>query len=51
MNLVNYLDMVQRSLIQQALDRTDGNKARAAKLLGLNRTTLVEKMKRQGAER
>jgi DNA-binding NtrC family response regulator len=51
MNLVAYLDMVERSLIQQALDRTDGNKAQAAKLLGLNRTTLVEKMKRQGAEK
>ncbi len=51
MNLVAYLDMVERSLIQQALDRTDGNKAQAAKLLGMNRTTLVEKCKRQGAER
>lgn len=50
MALVAYLDMVERSLIQQALDRTDGTVARAARLLGINRTTLVEKLKRQGAE-
>lgn len=50
MNLVAYLEMVERSLIQQALDRTGGTVARAARLLGLNRTTLVEKLRRQGAE-
>lgn len=32
-------------LIRQALERTGGNKARAARLLGLQRTTLVEKLK------
>jgi DNA-binding NtrC family response regulator len=50
MSLVAYLDTIERSLIQQALDRTDGTVARAARLLGINRTTLVEKLKRQGAE-
>lgn len=50
LNLVAYLDMLERSLVQQALDRTGGNKAKAARLLGLNRTTLVEMVKRHGAE-
>jgi DNA-binding NtrC family response regulator len=37
----------EESLIRQALARTNGNKNRAAKLLGMNRTTLVERMKRK----
>ena len=35
-------------LISQALERTGRNKNRAAQLLGLNRTTLVEMLKRKG---
>lgn len=50
MSLAGYLDMIERSLIQQALDRTGGTVARAARLLGMNRTTLVMKLKAQGAE-
>jgi RNA polymerase sigma factor (sigma-70 family) len=34
-------------MVDQALIRTGGNKNRAAKLLGLNRTTLVEMLKRR----
>jgi len=37
----------ERELITQALERTRGNKNKAADLLGLNRTTLVEKIKRK----
>jgi DNA-binding NtrC family response regulator len=37
---------IERELIQQSLDRTNGNKGRAARLLNLKRTTLVEKLKR-----
>ncbi|MEL7296428.1 MAG: sigma-54 dependent transcriptional regulator [Pseudomonadota bacterium] len=37
---------VERELIAEALGQTDGVVARAAKLLGLQRTTLVEKIKR-----
>lgn len=45
-----FLDQVARSFTEQALARTGGNKARAARLLGLNRTTLVERLKRLGGE-
>jgi DNA-binding NtrC family response regulator len=38
----------ERDLITRALDRTGGNKGRAARLLGIKRTTLVEKLKRLG---
>jgi DNA-binding NtrC family response regulator len=37
---------LETRLIQQALTRSRGNKNQAATLLGLNRTTLVEKLKR-----
>jgi two-component system response regulator AtoC len=37
---------LEESLIEQALERTGGNRNAAAQLLGLNRTTLVEKLKR-----
>ncbi len=38
----------ENELIIQALQKTEGNKNRAATLLNLNRTTLVEKLKRKG---
>ena len=37
----------ENELITQALQRTHGNKNKAADLLRLNRTTLVEKIKRR----
>jgi len=37
----------ESSLIDQALERTGGNRNAAAQLLGLNRTTLVEKLRRK----
>jgi len=37
---------IERDLIQRALERTVGNKEKAARLLNLKRTTLVEKIKR-----
>ena len=37
-------------LINLALARTGGNKKAAARLLHLNRTTLVEKIKKKGLE-
>ena len=41
------VEMYENDLIRQALDRTGWNKNRAAHLLKLNRTTLVEMMKRK----
>ncbi len=46
-NLRNVVDEYESNLIRQALDRTKWNKNRAAQLLGLNRTTLVEMVKRK----
>lgn len=43
-----YLGHLARSLIEQAVARTPGNHAAAARLLRLNRTTLVERLKRFG---
>jgi transcriptional regulator with GAF, ATPase, and Fis domain len=37
---------IERDLIHRSLDRTGNNKGRAARLLKLKRTTLVEKLKR-----
>jgi DNA-binding NtrC family response regulator len=41
------LEAVEDRMIGEALERTGGNKNRAAELLGLNRTTLVEKLRRK----
>ena len=40
------LDELERQMIQQALGRTDGNRSRAAKLLGITRDTLLYRMKK-----
>ena len=37
---------IERQIIRQALEKSGGNKRRAADLLKLKRTTLIEKMKR-----
>jgi transcriptional regulator with PAS, ATPase and Fis domain len=41
------VEAFENDLIRQALERTSWNKNRAAQLLGLNRTTLVEMLKRK----
>ncbi len=46
MSLSAAVEQFEKTLILQALDRTDGVKNRAAKLLKMNRTTLIEKMKK-----
>lgn len=46
-----YLERVEQSLIHQALARCDQVVARAADLLGVRRTTLVEKMRKYGISR
>jgi sigma-54 specific flagellar transcriptional regulator A len=44
MSLKQHLVEVERSLIEQALARTQGNVSQTAKLLQLQRTTLIEKI-------
>lgn len=46
-NLQEFVFNIENTLIKRALDLTDNNKNRAAKLLGLNRTTLVERIKKR----
>ena len=48
LDLDAFVAHVERELIERSLERTGGNKGRAAKLLNLKRTTLVEKLKRHG---
>ncbi|GAB4387995.1 MAG: sigma-54 dependent transcriptional regulator [Thermodesulfovibrionales bacterium] len=42
------LGEIERNMIAQAINATGGVKSKAAALLGLNRTTLVEKLKKKG---
>lgn len=47
LNFYDAVEQFEKSLILQALDRTDWNKNKAASLLSMNRTTLVEKIKKK----
>ena len=49
-NLKQYLADIEVALLRQALQRTGGVVARSAELLGLQRTTLVEKIKKYGID-
>lgn len=49
-DLKQILSDIEDSLIVQAMNRTRGNKNQASKLLSLNRTTLIEKMKKKNLE-
>jgi DNA-binding NtrC family response regulator len=44
------LDEIENNMIIQALEMSKGIKSKAASLLGLNRTTLIEKMKKKSIE-
>jgi DNA-binding NtrC family response regulator len=46
-DLVATLSAIEDSLIEQAIRQAEGNRTRAAELLGLSRTTLVDKLKRR----
>jgi len=48
LNLV--LDELENNMIIQALEMSKGIKSKAASLLGLNRTTLIEKMKKKSID-
>ena len=38
----------EKQLILATLERTDGNRARAARILGISRTSLYDKLKKYG---
>lgn len=44
----NLTDSFERELIKKAIEKSGGVKNKAAQLLGINRTTLIEKMKKKG---
>lgn len=46
LTLTQAIEKYETSLISQALDRAQGNKAKAAKLLGIKRTTFMARLKR-----
>ncbi len=49
-NLNEMVSAMERDLIMKALEKSGGVRSKAAQLLGLNRTTLLEKMKKMGIE-
>jgi len=51
LDLKAHLNTLELSLIQQALDESDGIVAHAAKRLHMRRTTLVEKLRKYGLQR
>ncbi len=46
LDLERYIEGMELTLIKRSLERTQGNKVQAARLLNLKRTTLIEKLKR-----
>ena len=49
-DLAATLSRIEATLIARAMKAASGNKTRAAEALGLNRTTLIDKLKRIGTE-
>ncbi|MBI4620068.1 MAG: sigma-54-dependent Fis family transcriptional regulator [Desulfobacterales bacterium] len=49
-DLNTIMENIEKNLILKTLEKTGGVKNKAAKLLGLNRTTLIEKMKKKEIE-
>ena len=50
-NLKDYIENIELTLIRQALEQSSGVVAHAAKLLNTRRTTLVEKLRKYGLQR
>jgi DNA-binding NtrC family response regulator len=49
-NWVGELGRIEEALLRRKLERVEGNRTRAAAELGLNRTTLVEKLRKYGLQ-
>lgn len=50
MDLKTFMDAVEERLLTEALHRADGVKNQAAEILGVKRTTLIEKLKKRNME-
>ena len=48
LNLKDFLDRMEYSLLQEAIEEAEGVKNKAAEELGIKRTTLIEKLKKRG---
>jgi transcriptional regulator with PAS, ATPase and Fis domain len=48
--LVGAVSALERSMIKSTLDKTGGNKSEAARVLGISRSNLIEKVKHYGLE-
>ena len=48
LDLDGFLENIENGFIQQALQRSRGNKTMAAGLLNLNRTTFIERLRKKG---
>jgi len=46
LNFTSVVSQLERELILRSLEKTGGNKRRAARLLNLSRTTLIDKLQR-----
>jgi len=49
-DLNEMVSAMERNMIMQAIEKAGGVRSKAAQLLGLNRTTLLEKMKKMGID-
>ncbi len=47
-NLEGRISLIEKSLFQEALQASKGNKSKAARLLGISRVTLIQKLKKYG---
>lgn len=50
LNLKEFLELIEDKIINEALEQVDGVKNQAAELLGIKRTTLIEKLKKRKDE-
>lgn len=50
MDLKEFLDTVEERLLAEALQKVDGVKNQAAEILGIKRTTLIEKLKKRNMD-
>lgn len=44
------LEVLEKPILERALERTDGNQLKAAKILGINRNTMRAKIKKLGID-